>query len=557
MNKHKIGNMFLRKNAKHPYEQILFLSLLLIGLLPLIMTKYYLTLDGPGHIYNGNIIKELILGNHQEFANLFRLNNLPVPNWISHFLFAIFNLVFPDYLSEKLVLGIYLVLFPLFFRKIVLWFKPQNYILSYFGILFAHNHLLYLGSYNLIYALVFFFITIYFILRYSNQLNYKNIAILGILFLLVYFSHMLIFMITIVVTILMPLSILKSEKKENKITLSNWPLFFIKLRVVFISMVPALILGIIYLAKVDSLEEAGRLGLGKLINWLVDIRPLLTLSTSKPWNIFTHVLFGIFVLMMIVQITTFIKENCILKNKQLFVSLPAPGFNLIWFLLFIGTTFLYLVVPNANILPERLIILVFIFFGFWLATQDHKKWVQFLFLTVLIVTHITFSILLHGKNMRNSSKQIEQMNEITRYIEPGSLLLPFNYAYQHNWLHMHSPGYFGSDKPVAVIENYEGQLRWFPVNWNLNGPYQLDPINVWAADNKKMVEHFFTTPENHHIFSLPLKSGTRNPIPYVAIFGTVKDKQNENYEEIIAVLDNGYDMLFENDFCKLYQIRNQ
>lgn len=546
----------MRTNTKYPNEKIFFSFLIFVGLFPIILSKYYLTLDGPGHIYNGSIIKELILGNHQEFANLFKINSLPVPNWISHFLFATFGLTLPDYLSEKLVLGIYLILFPLFFRKIVLWFKPQNYILSYFGILFTHNHLLYLGSYNLIYALTFFFITTYYILKYSNDINIRNIATLSCLFLVVYFSHMLIFMVTLAVAILLPLSTLKSEKNENKITISNWPAFFIKLKIVGISMFPALVLGILYLIKVDSLEKAGRMDLGKLINWIVDIRPMLTLSTSRPWNIFTHILFGIFILMVVLQLIIFIKEKCSFKNKQLFIEVPAPGFNMVWFLLFAGTTFLYLIVPNANILPERLIILVFIFFGFWLATLDHKKWIQIVFLTVLLATHITFSVFLHTKNMRSTSRQIEQMNEITQYIEPGSLLLPFNYAYQHNWLHMHSPGYFGSDKPIAVIENYEGQLKWFPVNWNLNGPYDLNPINVWAADNKIMLENFYTSSKNLKAFSLPLKSGERKIIPYVVIFGKVTNEQDENYRKIVSVLNAGYNLHFENDFCKLYKIQN-
>ena len=540
---------------KNNTDKLFFTLLVLIGLIPLIFSKYYLTLDGPGHIYNGNIIKELILGNHQEFNNLFKLNSLPVPNWISHFLFAAFNLLFPDYLSEKLVLGIYLIIFPLFFRKIVLWFKPKNYILSYFGVLFAHNHLLYLGSYNLIYAIAFFFVTIYFILKYCNRFNFTNVIMLSGLFMLVYFSHMLILMMTLAVAVLLPLSVLKVEKGKGELQVSNWQMFLTKLKVVVLSMLPALFLGFVYLIKVDSLEEAGRLGLGKLINWIVDIRPMLTLSTSKPWNIFTHILFGIFVLMIINWLIVFIKTHFTYKNKKLSIDLPVPGFNIVWFLLFAGVTFLYLIVPNANILPERLIIMVFIFFGLWLATLDHKKWMQFLFLITLLVIHLTFSISLHTKNMKSSSIQIEKMNEITDYIEPGSLLLPFNYAYQHNWLHMHSPGYFGSDKPIAVVENYEGQLKWFPVNWNLDGPYDLQPINVWAADNRKMIDNFYTAPDSQNYFSLPLKNGGRKEIPYVVVFGKVTNEEEANYKKITSILSTRYSIHYENDFCKLYKLR--
>ncbi len=373
--------------------------------------------------------------------------------------------------------------------------------------------------------------------------------------MLVYFSHMLILMMTLAVAVLLPLSVLKVEKGKGELQVSNWQMFLTKLKVVVLSMLPALFLGFVYLIKVDSLEEAGRLGLGKLINWIVDIRPMLTLSTSKPWNIFTHILFGIFVLMIINWLIVFIKTHFTYKNKKLSIDLPVPGFNIVWFLLFAGVTFLYLIVPNANILPERLIIMVFIFFGLWLATLDHKKWMQFLFLITLLVIHLTFSISLHTKNMKSSSIQIEKMNEITDYIEPGSLLLPFNYAYQHNWLHMHSPGYFGSDKPIAVVENYEGQLKWFPVNWNLDGPYDLQPINVWAADNRKMIDNFYTAPDSQNYFSLPLKNGGRKEIPYVVVFGKVTNEEEANYKKITSILSTGYSIHYENDFCKLYKLK--
>lgn len=539
--------------TKYLNEKAFFVFLIIIGLVPLLFTKYYLTLDGPAHIYNGNIIKELILGNHTEFSNLFKLNSLPVPNWISHFLFACCNIIFPDYISEKLVLGSYLILFPLFFRKIVLWFTPQNYILSYLGILFAHNHLLYLGSYNLIFAIAFFFITCFYILKNVTILEFKQIALLAGLFLLVYFSHILILLVTFSIAIILPIAILKNEKSENGFIITNWNLFFIKLKVVFLAMIPALILTVNYLLHVDSLEKAGRLDLNLLIDRFIDIRPMLTLCMCKPWNIFTHILFGVFILMIVTNVFILIKRSVSFDQGNLNLNIPNPRFSLMWFLLFFAFLLLYLIVPNANILPERLIILVYIFMGFWLATQTYPRWLLNLFLVVLVTTHITFAVL-HTKHMRVTSRQIEQMHEITEYVEPGSLLLTFNYAHQQNWLHMHSSGYFGSDKPIAVIENYEGQLKWFPVSWNLEGAYELAPINVWAADNRKMINKFYLHSENPDFFTLPRKNGSSQIIPYAVIFGKVTDEKEDNYLKIMSILDKSYSLTFQNDFCKLYKI---
>lgn len=535
-------------------EKAFFYLLVAIGLIPLLSSSYYLTLDGPGHIYNGNIIKELLLGNHPEFANLFRFNPLWVPNWISHFLFAASNMVFPDYISEKIVLGGYLILFPLLFRKIVLWFSPDNKAFSYLGVLFAHNHLLYLGSYNLIYGLVIFFATSYYILKHVDTLKVTQVVSLCGLFLLGYFSHILILFITMAVALILPLNSLKTVKTDHGFVITNWHLFFTKLKVIALAMIPALVLSGIYLVNVDSLEEAGRLGLTELLKWIIDIRPLLTLCYCPHWMRFTHLLVALFMVMIITNLFFIIKRNCSISDGHLKITIPQLNFSFIWFLLFIAFTVLFLIVPNANILPERLIILVFLFLCFWLATQTYPRWLHIIAALIILATHSTFAYW-HTKAIKDMSGQIELMKEVTEHVEAGSLLLPFNYAYNNNWLHMHSPGYFGSGKPIAVIENYEGDLKWFPVNWNMKGPYELAPISVWAADNKKMISHFYSNAPNPDIFSLRQKDGKIQEIPYAVIFGTMPEDSDPDYQLIKPILDKSYSLIFQNDFCRLYQLK--
>lgn len=537
-------------------EKIFFFLLVFIGLIPLLISKYYLTLDGPGHIYNGNIIKELILGNHAEFARLFKFNPLWVPNWISHFLFAICNMAFPDYISEKIVLGGYLILFPLFFRKVVLWFSPENKAFSYIGVLFAHNHLLYLGSYNLVYGLVVFFATTYFILKSANKFNLVQIVMLCGLFLLGYFSHIMILLVTMAVSLILPLNCLKTIKTDQGFEITNWKQFFTKLKVIGVAMVPALLLCGIYLSNVDSLEEAGRMGLTELLKWIIDIRPLLTLCYCPRWMNITHLLLVFFIIMIVTNLFLVFKRNCTISEGHLKISLTNPRFSVLWFLLFIGFTILFLIVPNANVLPERLIILVFIFLCFWLATQTYPRWLHILAVLTILGTHVTFAYR-HTKAMKEMSREIVLMKEVTEHIEAGSLLVPFNYANENNWLHMHTPGYFGSGKPIAVIENYEGELKWFPVNWNLEGPYELAPISVWAADNKKMISHFYSNSPNPDIFSLRQKDGKIQEIPYAVIFGRMPDETDADYQLIKPILDKSYSLIFQNDFCRLYRLGKQ
>ena len=495
----------------------------------------------------------MILGNHSEFSNLFKFNQYPVPNWISHFIFAISNLIFPDYIGEKIALGIYLILFPLFFRKIVLWFYPQNKMLSYFGVLLAHNHLLYFGFFNFVLALAFFLVTSFYILKLNSNNKLKYTLILSALFLVIYFSHVLVLLIGFVIAVILALSGIKIEKTDGSYVLSNWKPSFVKLKLVLIAMLPSFVLAFIYLLKVDSLENAKHLTLNQLLDWIVDIRPMLTLCMCKPWNIFTHILFGIILLLIFTNLIVFFKNNCTINNGKFSIRIPTPKISLVWFLVFFTFLILYLVVPNSNLLTERLILIVYIFLGVWLASLTYPKWIQIVFLVTLLTTHITFAVM-HTKSMRSTSKQVEKMHEVTAHVEPGSLLLPFNYAHHHNWLHNHSPGYFGSDKPIVVIENYEAQLAWFPLRWKIEGPYNLDKINVWGANNRKLIENFYSLPDYPNAFSLPLQDGNTQVIPYVVIFGKVAPEQEESYKKVMSILNRGYSLTFENDFCKLYHL---
>lgn len=535
-------------------EQNLFLLMLIMGLVPLLIPKYFLTLDGASHFYNGNIIKELILGNYSQYGKLFELNPLLVPNWISHFLFASLNLFLPAFIAEKLILASYLVLFPLFFRKIILFITPENKVFTYLPIVFAHNHLLYFGFFNLVLALVPFLATVYYILKKINQFNIRSLLILSSLFLVTYFSHILIYLLLLVLVFILPFNSIHIRQVKNKFELSNWNIIFTKIKIIGVSVIPSLILAINYLVHVDSLEKAGRMNLDILLKWIVDIRTLLTLCYCKDWYMVTHILMGLFLILVIFTSISTIKRTCSITDHKLTLQILKPNFKIIWLLFFLLFALLFLIVPNANLLSDRLILLTFIFFIMWISVQKYPKWIHRLSLVVILIIHSTF-VIWHTKAMKSTSNEVEMMTQITPFIPEGSLLLPFNYAKDYNWLHSHSTGYLGSEKSINVIENYEAQLKWFPVKWNLNGPYELDRINVWGVQNKNIIKDFFINSQHPTCFSLPLKNGEAQEIEYVTIIGHPQDKNEANFKEIQSIIQKNYSMIFQNDFCKLYQLK--
>lgn len=532
-------------------EILLFWTMVIIGTLPLLFTKYYVTLDGPSHLYNGNIIKELLLGRYPEYGNLFAFNPLWVPNWMGHFLFGVLGLVFPDYLTEKIVILAYLILTPLFFRKICLHFSPENKFLSYLMIPFAHNHLLYLGFFNLCLGVTLFLATVAYVLKIQNQFKLKHTIGLALLLLLVYFSHIMMLMITIFVIFLLPLNLLSMERKDNHFQVKNKYLFWKSIKTIALAIIPAVILLFNYIVKIDSLEEASRMDLKPLLSMIVDIRPLITLAYGYPWKIYNWVLFLFFIVLITGNIIITIKENTGKSSDGFTFNYPTPRFSWIWLLTSFVFTFLFLIVSNANLLSERLIFILYLFFILGIAILKYPRSLRILSLFVILVIQIAY-VRMHMKRMKNFSNNVEKISEAKNWIEPGSLLLTFNYS--DNWIDGHSTCYFGSSKPIIVLENYEANLTWFPLIWNMNGPYQLDQINVWGVQNRKIIGSYYSNPQNPDIFSLPQKDGKIKEIPYAVIFGKMPDETEEFFKVIKPILDKSYSLVYEDDFCHLYHL---
>src|SRR5687768_6062047 len=96
-------------------EPLIFYAVLLLNLLPLLVFKFYPSLDGPAHLYNSLLIPEMLKGN-EVLESMLKFNSEPVPNWSGHFILSFFNLFLPGWLAEKMLLIFYVTGLPLSFR---------------------------------------------------------------------------------------------------------------------------------------------------------------------------------------------------------------------------------------------------------------------------------------------------------------------------------------------------------------------------------------------------------------------------------------------------------
>lgn len=97
-------------------EGTVYLALFCFLVYPLVNTiwqsKGFLSLDGPAHVYNALLIKQL-LTNNMAATSLFALNPFPVPNLLGHALLVVLTRFFSPVEAEKLVVIISMMLIPI------------------------------------------------------------------------------------------------------------------------------------------------------------------------------------------------------------------------------------------------------------------------------------------------------------------------------------------------------------------------------------------------------------------------------------------------------------
>ena len=176
------------------YYWVFTLLFLVPGLAQFWLTRYVPSLDGPQHLYNANVLVELLSGN-EHFSEFFRVNPVLVGYWTGHFTLSLFTLIFPAWLAEKLFLTTYLLAMFFAFRYLVRSIQPgKDNLLVYLIFPFIFHNYLVLGYYSFSIAAIFFFLAFGYWIRKREQFRWKEMLLFGTLGLGVFLSHALVFL---------------------------------------------------------------------------------------------------------------------------------------------------------------------------------------------------------------------------------------------------------------------------------------------------------------------------------------------------------------------------
>jgi hypothetical protein len=446
------------------YESILFVTISLLMLWPIWSNTYFLTQDGPSHIYNAHVLLDYWHGWHTDFYNqYYTVNHGIEPNWFSHIALAVFMQFCSPATSEKLLLTLYVLCFLLCSRGLIMHISPANQFVSYLPLLFVYHHVLQKGFYNFSFSLVWMIAIWLFYLRYMERMRqYLFIPIGMALMLLAYLSHLMGFMLggsLLLLILLFDTCLQPVVGSRIRHLLYQWG-------IVTVTMLPALGLMALYFLRRNAIEYvAGSYSFKELYDCLVDFTTITNLvSAEKPLS---HLAFIFIAIVILVGLLIRFRQRVCTRYDSFLIAV-------------ILVLVCYFNAPaglaGGSIFRERLQVIPFTILPFWLASLYYARWVKVsigLVSVILSLALMQVRLPVH----RLCADAVSEYMSAAPYIKPLSTVVILNYAQfgktttgevitDNQGIFVHAAEYLGATQALILLDNYEANTGYFPLLWH-------------------------------------------------------------------------------------------
>ncbi len=454
---------FQRINWKRT-EWVLVALLLGLALWPVWANAFFLTNDGPCHLYNARILRDMLLGNDSAFyAEWFTLNPNIEPNWLNHFLLTVFQLVFPPVFSEKLFLTLYILGFVFAFRYLARSIYPANGAFLLVAMPFLFHKVFLMGFFNYSASVILFFVLVGFWLRNFEKEGWRWRMVLGTLMLVLGLSHPVSYAMAMGTIFFHWVGQFLAGVMRADRGVKLKALALLALKTILAALPSLMLLGSFILRKgTDSIASQAKPQ--TIFEDFVQLRALILFHPGETtWPIVLSILIAVMLMVGLFSL-----------------SRQSKGHTGI--LLMLGTTlvvyfFQPAVVAGVGIMPERLQIYPYLIAIIWLACRPWPTWMlRSAALIGFLVAGILFSIRL--PNYANTSLAVEEFVSVQPHMRPHSTVLMLDYAPEGRYpnegpllsdeayIFMHIAEYLGALQPHIILNNYEANTHWFPLRWN-------------------------------------------------------------------------------------------
>jgi len=161
-----------------------FLALALLYLIPIWSVDHLPTSDGPAHLYNSWVLRELITGDTGAVSRFYAIDWKPHPNWIGHAALALLMCIVPPVIAEKILFSAIVLLF-----LWSIWMYSSGPPYAFIAFPFAYHQFLQLGYYNFSISIGLYFLILAIWWRRRDRPEAKTIAVIALLLIVCYFAH--------------------------------------------------------------------------------------------------------------------------------------------------------------------------------------------------------------------------------------------------------------------------------------------------------------------------------------------------------------------------------
>lgn len=411
----------------------------LLHLVPVFSVQHLPTVDGPSHVYNAWVAKQLAMGSSGLVEQFFRIDWSPYPNWAAHAALSALMFFVEPSTAEKLLVAAILLLF-----LGAAWYLAGSIdraarVYAFLAIPFAWNKLLQLGFYSFALGTAVCLFIIAFSWRRRDDWSWPANAKTGLLLLLCYFCH--------------PLPAAVAIALLGAITIANWRK--VRQRAAWTragAAAPAVILLVWFASSQKSAAVSSAISASDALLNLFALRILATVHPAQLiYGIALAAVFGI------LTVATLILRKGRLSEKDLF---PLVA------LLFL---FVYFAIPDTasggTLVKARLALFPFLLLVPWFDIRLARRAGAGLAIAISLLTVANIFVITSAA--QRNDRQIAEYLWGVRQVDDESTILPllFDARPEGSTLPLlaHAAGYEAAERGLIDLSDYEPVQGYFPV----------------------------------------------------------------------------------------------
>lgn len=461
-------------------EQVIFWLLVLLYALPIWRWHYFLTIDGPTHLYNAWLLKTMLLAPHSVFHQWLAFNLNPEPNYLSHLLLGGLLTVLPPWLAEKLVQTAYVVGLPLAMRYLIRSWQPAAGFLATLVFPLIYSVVFLFGFYNFCLSLVMLLLVLGYWKRHVAPANrsVRAVGVLAALMTLLYFSHPLSYLVS---GLMLGLFVLEQAIGTRRTSLPQTGRALLAVALAYLPTLP--LLGWYFWSKGTATAQPVISRRDNLKDWL-SLAPIRHMTGNEGSHPYFHLNAGTWYLLpnteaSYLQLIGLVVSLALAYAAWRYARYQPNSRAWAWLLGAALMVLAYLILPDAisggSVIRPRWGIFSYLLLigGLTAVTYPPRARVG------LLAAATTVAVLLlafrYAKYQTMQSALADYLSAAAP-IQTGASLLPFIYSQPthmpdgheypstYNML-SHAASYLSLDRQLLNLENYEAETNYFPLLW--------------------------------------------------------------------------------------------